>query len=327
MGIRLLVQSKHAEPGATPSRYEFDQERIVLGREAGADVQLPDAEVSVKHATLQVRGAGYVVVDENSTNGTRLGKERLAPGRPKLLRGGEVLTIGPFRLSIEAGVAVSSPTSADRTAALARDLLRRALGGEETKAARVVVLNGPLEGHSLPIPEAPGRIVVGRGEECTLSLEDADASREHVELTSDLDGVMARDLGSKNGFIVNGRALLERRLSHGDELMVGRTLIIYEDPATLALAEVAALEDVVAAPEAVEPEATEPSEEHPEPEAERAQESEPEAPEDKTPQTLAPAPTPTVRVQQASADWIIYALAAAVLGASVLSLFWLFGAN
>lgn len=324
MGIRLLVQSKRAEAEQEPVRYEFDQDRIVIGREGGADVQLPDAEVSVKHASLKVRGAGYVVVDEGSTNGTRLGKERLAAGRPKLLHSGDELAIGPFRLVIEAGVAVSSPTSADRTAALARALLRRAFGAEASAQARVVVLNGPAEGEIRVIPEAPGQVVVGRGESCDLKLDDADVSREHVSLALELDGIVARDLGSKNGFAVNGRQLSERRLRHGDELLVGGTLLVLEDPAASALADVVALEDVVAPPE------PEPPPEQPTADASTAaDEAEPgeEKPEVATEPMLEAAPAPKPARRQASADWIIYLLAAVVLAASVASLFWLFNAN
>jgi len=332
MGIRLRVRLQRASDSASAVSYEFDQERIILGRERGADIQLPDAEVSGKHASLRVRGAGYVVMDEGSTNGTRIGSERLAPGRPKLLKSGDEIRIGPFTLRVEAGVAVSTPMNADRTAALARDLLRQVLGADAQPAARsLLVLNGPAEGTSLPIPAPPARLTLGRGEGSDLMLEDADASREHVELEVDLDGVVVRDLGSKNGFSVNGRASRERRLSHGDELQIGATFLAFLDPAQEALDVLVTAEDKLAEPESEvsasdeSADGVESQQEAGESEAEpsaTAKEAEPTA--EDAPELVA-APTPIAKRSQSSADWIIYLLAAAVLAASAASLVWLLG--
>jgi len=335
MGIRLRVRFRRATDSGSTMSYEFDQERIILGRERGADIQLPATEVSGKHASLCVRGAGYVIVDEGSTNGTRIGGERLAPGRPKLLKSGDEIGIGPFTLRVEAGVPVAAPTNADRTAALARDLLRQVLGpGSAPAAPTLLVLNGPREGQSVPLPPPPARLTLGRGENSDFVLEDADASREHVQLEIDLEGVLVRDLGSKNGFFVNGRAGRERRLAHRDELQIGATFLAFLDPAQEALDELIAAEDVVAAlPSAPELSTQTPSSQDaegttgeaqdatPEPGASEAEPAAEDAPE------LQAAPTPTPRRPARSADWVIYVLAAAVLAASAASLVWLLGGS
>lgn len=233
MGVRLVVRASSTGHGAEPV-YEFDQSRVIIGRGQGADVRLPHPAVSTHHATLRGRDdGGYVLVDEESTNGTRVNGEHLAPGRPKALRDGDTISLGGFSLQFETGVAVTKPTSADRTAALARRLVRDVLHAraETLDRPRLVVLNGPGEGTTLPIPPAPSRLVVGRGEDCDLVLADADASRTHLELWCELDGVLARDLQSKNGLQVNDRRVRERRLRDRDELIVGSTVMSFEEPA------------------------------------------------------------------------------------------------
>ena len=52
--------------------------RIVLGRGADADVPIEHVTVSRKHATLLI-GDAIQIVDEGSSNGTRIGGKRLAP--------------------------------------------------------------------------------------------------------------------------------------------------------------------------------------------------------------------------------------------------------
>ena len=97
------------------------------------------------------------------------------------------------------------------------------------------ITRGPDQGTLINLSEPPSKLVIGRGEEAGLMLSDPDVSREHIEITRDLDGAVARDLGSKNGLEVNGKRLRERRLRHGDTLRLGETSIVYEDPAEQAL--------------------------------------------------------------------------------------------
>lgn len=44
--------------------------RVILGRGAGCDIQLPDSEVSRRHAMLEIREEEATVSDLGSTNGT-----------------------------------------------------------------------------------------------------------------------------------------------------------------------------------------------------------------------------------------------------------------
>jgi pSer/pThr/pTyr-binding forkhead associated (FHA) protein len=237
MGVRLSVSPRERGPGGgtEESVYEFEQDRIRIGRGAGADVALPHRSVSARHATIELRGGRYVIIDHGSTNGTRVQGTRLVPERPKPLRDGDRIDVGAFVLTWKEGVPVVRSASAERTASIARRLLRDVLGGSAPRAARLVIVNGAQAGQELVIPPPPARLRIGRSETCDLVLRDADASREHVELVVDLDGVVARDLGSKNGVWVGERRVSEKRLADRDELRVGATVLVYDDPCEAAV--------------------------------------------------------------------------------------------
>ena len=65
-------------------------------------------------------------------------------------------------------------------------------------------------------------IVVGRATTCGISLNDPLCSREHLKLWLSADGLMAADLGSRNGVILNGEALKgPALLKNNDQLELG----------------------------------------------------------------------------------------------------------
>jgi predicted Zn finger-like uncharacterized protein len=51
--------------------------RVIIGRGAGSDIQLPDSEVSRRHAMLEIRGDEATLADLGSTNGTFVNSERV----------------------------------------------------------------------------------------------------------------------------------------------------------------------------------------------------------------------------------------------------------
>ena len=98
VGLRLHVRSLWASGSDVDAVFEFDQTRITIGRGRGADVRLPHRSVSLRHATIEHRRGGYVVVDHGTTNGTRVQGSRIVPGRDKPLRDGDRIELGGFSL-------------------------------------------------------------------------------------------------------------------------------------------------------------------------------------------------------------------------------------
>lgn len=77
----------------------------------------------------------------------------------------------------------------------------------------------------------PGEFVIGRSEQCQLSIDDAMISRRHVALRVTVSEVVLVDLGSRNGVSLNGIKLKgEKALSDADKFTIGKhelTLTIF----------------------------------------------------------------------------------------------------
>ncbi len=148
MGVRITVQSLWTEVNPSAFVYAFAQSRVVIGRARSADVQLPHAAVSGTHASVREQDAGYVLLDEGSTNGTRINAIRVVPGRPKVLRSHDVVDLGGYRLTIDVGVPVAHTMSARLTADYARRILSEQLEAKDEQgldAELNAIQSGPDE--------------------------------------------------------------------------------------------------------------------------------------------------------------------------------------
>jgi len=86
--------------------------------------------------------------------------------------------------------------------------------------AQLIVVQGKPEGKQIPL--AGPIFKIGRGETCHLRPNSELVSREHAEFLISDDQVSVRDLGSRNGTLVNGKALTEPfKLKNGDLVQVG----------------------------------------------------------------------------------------------------------
>jgi signal transduction histidine kinase len=87
------------------------------------------------------------------------------------------------------------------------------------------VIQGRDQGTRFRIDDAS--TIIGRGTTSAVQLHDTEVSREHAELRRRDNVVVIRDLGSSNGTFVNGRQIKEQELASGDQLQLGRTLLLY----------------------------------------------------------------------------------------------------
>lgn len=310
MTVRLVVTALDTDTkDISKFEYHFDHDRIVVGRGRGADLRLPHAGVSTHHATLHRQGEQYVIVDNNSTNGTFINGARLPAMTPKQLHSGDLIAVGEFAVLFQLSDSAVMLTTSDRSAEMARRIVRELRNGLHLSASRPVlrVIAGPQQGRELQVPTPPCRMIIGRSEHCDLPLSDTDASREHIEVSSTLDGCYVRDLGSKNGILINGKPATQRLLSDGDHLVIGHTELVYCDPADARLKALELQEDQTL-PVHTGTSATAPVQLG-------GQDLEGESPQ------RAP------RGQRISyVDWIIYIVAAVVIGLSIAGLVVLFAA-
>jgi len=91
------------------------------------------------------------------------------------------------------------------------------------------VKNGPAQGKTYPL----GSEVACLGREGEVPVLDAAASRQHAEVFSVGDMFFIRDLGSRNGTYLNDERLKakeEALLRVGDQVRIGSTFIVFEEP-------------------------------------------------------------------------------------------------
>jgi predicted component of type VI protein secretion system len=86
--------------------------------------------------------------------------------------------------------------------------------------AKLLILTGKHQGKRLTLPDRD--VVVGRSEECNITLKTEEVSRQHCRLSIADGQLSVCDLGSRNGTLVNGREVMGvTALQDGDELQIG----------------------------------------------------------------------------------------------------------
>jgi len=98
----------------------------------------------------------------------------------------------------------------------------------EKRLSLHVVGSGILGSHPLP---ARGEVVIGRGEECDLRIDEESISRRHAAVAVDGDRVRLRDLGSANGTRIGDQPLVAGEsieLAPGDVVDLGSVMLVLQ---------------------------------------------------------------------------------------------------
>ncbi|TWT36243.1 Sensor protein ZraS [Posidoniimonas corsicana] len=90
------------------------------------------------------------------------------------------------------------------------------------------VIQGRDQGTRFELRENPTSL--GRDSDNSFQLHDTEVSRKHAEITLDGSRVLLRDLNSSNGTYVNGKAVRQALLRSGDQLQLGRSLLLFTGP-------------------------------------------------------------------------------------------------
>ncbi len=97
-------------------------------------------------------------------------------------------------------------------------------GIEQAEGVQSAAVRLP-DGRKVPVD---GVVTIGRLADCTLHLSDTQSSRRHAEIRPVPEGHLLVDLDSTNGTLVNGIAVREHVLAHGDTITIGTTDLRYE---------------------------------------------------------------------------------------------------
>jgi pSer/pThr/pTyr-binding forkhead associated (FHA) protein len=95
--------------------------------------------------------------------------------------------------------------------------------------ARVVLrgVSGSYFGKIVPVR---GRLLIGRGSDCGLILDEPEMSRHHAVIENTGDGIYLRDQGSANGTFVNGVQVRDAVLHTDDQIAFDRNRFLLEAP-------------------------------------------------------------------------------------------------
>jgi len=84
------------------------------------------------------------------------------------------------------------------------------------------------DGHTYNFPISKNKIVIGRREDCDLSLgTDNTVSRLHAQIEKTKEGYLLTDLGSHNRTKVNERLMQAAVLKHNDKIRIGRNNLTF----------------------------------------------------------------------------------------------------
>lgn len=101
------------------------------------------------------------------------------------------------------------------------------VGGSPASTTQIRTAALLLEVNGVRHPITPGGLVIGRGSEADLRINDPGISRRHAEIVLDDAGtVRIRDLGSTNGILVDGEKVAEATLAEGSRIDIGKTRMV-----------------------------------------------------------------------------------------------------
>jgi hypothetical protein len=105
------------------------------------------------------------------------------------------------------------------------------IGGPPPSFAWLAVREGPRAGRLFRLN--PEGTTVGRDAQCDVMLDDESVSRQHAKFKAE-QGAKGKvrysvwDLASSNGTFVNAKSVVKKTLKDGDEIRIGRTVLVYK---------------------------------------------------------------------------------------------------
>jgi pSer/pThr/pTyr-binding forkhead associated (FHA) protein len=230
---RVVVSVPLEEEGDPKEyRYEFQKEEITLGRHSRNDIQIPAPQVSSEHAKILVSGEELRIVDLGSQAGTLLDDTPVEAGAEVAIPPDSVITIAECTIRISLTSGDVTQEAKEKTQQVASTMVREVLAalGGESKGPYLEVMNDDEQGNTVSLPEQ-GEVIIGREKDCQLRLSHWSVSRHHARIRVDRRGTFVKDLGSKNGVMINETVIDSEVAVHDrDVVFVGHTQIRFHDP-------------------------------------------------------------------------------------------------
>ncbi len=171
---------------------------VTIGSAAGCELALSTPGIQEKHAEISVSGDSISL--KNLCGDTNLLVNGQAAGEEQALNIGDEIAIANLKLM------VVDPKA---------DYVPNAAPAATPSPWSIKANHSALNNRVYPIE---GKMVLGRSNECDITLSVTHLSRKHAELNVVGGKLVVKDLDSANGTFVNGTRVKEETLRKGDEL-------------------------------------------------------------------------------------------------------------
>ncbi len=198
----------------------YDLPFVLIGKDPRCDLRLDHPEVSSRHAYVQLVNGRLLCADLGSRSGVHQGGKRRRLGwldRERAVR------IGPYRIRLLSG---------DNHVPLDANDPEDVLGAAQARGAGKLLFELSHRSVRLSRREiAGGLALVGSAADCEVRLIDPSVTSYHCALVPTPEGVWVVDLLGQGGIRVNGHEVSYSRLSEGDSVQLGHSMIRLIAPA------------------------------------------------------------------------------------------------
>ena len=182
-----------------------------IGSAPDAQVRLNLDGIAPVHCELQL-AAGIVTVRVPDPSHPVTLNGKVVQG-VMAVRSGDQLGVGPVQarlVAVDKAAGVAGTGKADPDVDTGATRMRMAVPKFVLRG-----VSGPAFGKTYPVPTAQ---VIGRADDCNISIASDEISRRHAQVKPTQDGLAVEDLGSANGTFINGQRVQNGLLKPGDEL-------------------------------------------------------------------------------------------------------------
>jgi pSer/pThr/pTyr-binding forkhead associated (FHA) protein len=197
---------KPASPKQDPRSIRVNRLSCVIGDRSRVHLPLRSLLVSRSHALVIIDQKQVYVRDLASRN--RLFVNGLKV-KEHVLSAADLLQIGPFQFRCDRG------------------FTRDDCDGDALQPRARITMNGAGREYAI----ADRTFLIGRRDECDLSLDNPSISQVHAVIFRRAGQHFVRDLNSRTGTFINGQRVREAKLDDGDEVRLGATALHYKSSA------------------------------------------------------------------------------------------------
>ncbi|RDH88614.1 MAG: hypothetical protein DIZ78_01400 [endosymbiont of Escarpia spicata] len=198
----------------TLEEFPLEQRRVELGRDPTSDLCLGDQSVSRHHASLVRIYTEYYLEDHRSTNGTRLNGHDI---KKHMLKNGDVIEIGKYRLKFQKQQEKSDENDLDKTVVIQASVPQR-VSREKPAKKPLTSKPGLAFVHYLAGPEKDQEAKLNRA-----FFTIGETGGDLALITKRHQGYYLLKLGGHTIPSVNGKSVRAGgvELTHGDQIVFG----------------------------------------------------------------------------------------------------------